>query len=371
MRQEREKSCFMSIENQPFNQSLLDNIPENTVVVAGATLLSLRHMPTPPHMTAVIRGPQDPMLLHEILSEELHPDHPLQLLNSSGSREIILSDLAADEAILNGADYLIVPPLPESTSFETFQNTVAVLRGPHGCPWDKKQTHQSIRDDFLQEVYELLDGLDRGNTEMIVEELGDVLFHVVLQTQMGIDNGEFQMGDVIRHVNDKIISRHRHVFGNPEEITPDQVTERWEQIKQKERAGQHKKGGLLDGISRAMPALSQSFSCQKRAAKAGIEWKSISDIRAKLSEEAEEFINARTPKEKEEELGDLLFCIVSMACEFGIDPESALRMAILKFRERIHYLEKRAQGSGRDLFEIPREEKEKFWNEAKAAEKQS
>ena len=119
-------------------------------------------------------------------------------------------------------------------NFADLVETFAILRGPNGCPWDKKQTHQSIRDDFLQEVYELLDGLDRGNTDMIVEELGDVLFHVVLQTQMGIDNGEFQMGDVISHINDKIISRHQHVFGNPEEITPDQVTERWEQIKQKD-----------------------------------------------------------------------------------------------------------------------------------------
>ena len=361
----------MSIENKPFYQSMLDNIPENTVVVAGASLLSLRHMPTPVDLTTVVRKPQQPGHLYIILAEEYPPDHPLQLLGKSGSREITLTDLSADEAILNEADYLLIPPLPESTSFETFQNTVAILRGPHGCPWDKKQTHQSIRDDFLQEVYELLDGLDRGNTEMIIEELGDVLFHVVLQTQMGIDNHEFQMGDVIRHVNDKIISRHRHVFGSPEEITPDQVTERWEQIKQKERARQHRKGGLLDGISIAMPALSQSFSCQKRAAKAGIEWESVADIRSKLIEEAEEFIKAQTPKEKEEELGDLLFCIVSLACEFGIDPESALRMTILKFRDRVHALENRARESGVDLFEMPRGEKEKYWNEAKASEKQN
>ena len=361
----------MADKDLTFHSSLLDRIPEDVVVISGGSLLSRRHISTPPNMTTVIRDPQDPGLLYEILSEELQPEHTLLLTDQNGSREITLSDLAADEAILDGADYLVIPPLPESTSFETFQNTVAILRGPHGCPWDKKQTHQSIRDDFLQEVYELLDGLDRGNTDMIIEELGDVLFHVVLQTQMGIDNGEFQMGDVISHINDKIISRHQHVFGNPEEITPDQVTERWEQIKQKERQKQHKKGGMLDGISRAMPALSQSFSCQKRAAKAGIEWESISDIRAKLSEEAEEFINAQTPKEKEEELGDLLFCIVSMACEFGIDPESALRMAILKFRERVHYLENRARESGRGLFEIPREEKEKYWNEAKSAEKQN
>ena len=360
----------MSDKSFAFHTSMLDKIPENTVVVSGLSLLPLRHMPTPVDMTTAVRGPQQPGHLYEILAEEFPPDHPLQLLGKSGSREITLSDLASDDAILNGTDYLLIPPLPESTSFETFQNTVAILRGPHGCPWDKKQTHQSIRDDFLQEVYELLDGLDRGNTEMIIEELGDVLFHVVLQTQMGIDNGEFRMGDVISYVNNKIISRHRHVFGNPEDISPDQVTERWEQIKQKERAKQHRKGGLLDGISIAMPALSQSFSCQKRAAKAGIEWESIDNIRSKLIEEAEEFITAQTLKEKEEELGDLLFCIVSLGCEFGIDPESALRMTILKFRERVHALENRAREFGCDLFEMPREEKEKYWNEAKAAEKQ-
>ena len=348
----------------------LDTVPENIIMLSGEALLSQRHMPTPPNLITYVREPKHPGRLYEILKEEYPDDHPLTLINRNGKRPVTLSELRTKEYLFDGVYYLVIDPLPERTSFESLQNTVAILRGPHGCPWDKKQTHQSIRDDFLQEVYELLDGLDRGNSEMIVEELGDVLFHVVLQTQMGIDNDEFQMGDVISHINDKIISRHVHVFGNPEEISPDQVTERWEQIKQKERARQHKKGGLLDGISIAMPALSQSFSCQKRAAKAGIKWESIDDIRSKLTEEAEEFITAQTPKEKEEELGDLLFCIVSLACEFGIDPESALRMTILKFRERVHSLENRARESGCDLFEMPRGEKEKYWNEAKAAEKQ-
>ena len=350
---------------------LYDQIPENTVVVSGASLLPLRHMPVQPNLKIVVRKPQNPGLLFEILREEYPLDHPLEMIKADESEEIPLSDFAANNDLFADVDYLLIPPLPENNSFENFQNTVARLRGPNGCPWDRKQTHQSIRDDFLQEVYELLDGLDRADRDTTIEELGDVLFHVILQTQIAIDNGEFNMGEVISRVNDKIVSRHRHVFGNPEDISPDQVTERWEQIKQKERAKQHKKGGLLDGISRAMPALSQAFSCQKRAAKAGIEWESVGDIRLKLMEEADEFINAQTPQEKEEELGDLLFCIVSLACEYGIDPESALRMANLKFRERVHYLEAKAQASGRDLFEMPRQEKEIYWNEAKAAEKQN
>lgn len=349
--------------------SQLENMPENLVMVSGESLLSRRHMPTPPGLTTLIRNPRQPRHLYEILLEEYPSSHLLQVINSEGSQDILLSELNTDDSIFDHAEYLCIPPLPEQYSFETFQDTVAILRGPHGCPWDKKQTHRSIRDDFLQEAYELLDGLDRDDRNVILEELGDVLFHVVLQTQMGIDHGEFTMGEVIQYVNDKIIFRHQHVFGNPEDIEPGQVAERWEQLKRKERAKQHKKGGLLDGISRSMPALSQAFSCQNRAAKVGIDWNDISDNRENFSEELDEFINAQTPAEKEKELGDILFCIVSLARRFGIDPESALRMTNTKFRERVHYLEQKAGETGRDLFDIPRAEKEKYWDEAKSAEK--
>ena len=351
------------------DKNLLEKFPEKLVIISGADLLARRHMTTPPDLTTVIRSPQNAPLLFEILREEYPADHPLRLEGPSGEREITIADLKDNESILEAADHLIIPPLPEQYSFENFQNTVAILRGPHGCPWDKKQTHQSIRDDFLQEAYELLEGLDRGDKQMILEELGDVLFHVVLQAQMGIDNGEFTMGDVIRHVNDKIIFRHQHVFGSPEDIIPAQVTLRWEQLKQKEREKQHKKGGLLDGISRAMPALSQACSCQNRAAKAGIEWDTAEDIRDKLSEEYEEFISAETPEAQAEELGDLLFCIVSLARYYKIDPESALRMANGKFRDRVRYLEDKARESGCDIFGLGAEEKVKYWNEARAAEK--
>lgn len=351
--------------------SELDRIPENTVVLSGASLTERRHLQTPPHLETLIRGPRDPRHLFELLREEYPAGHPLRLLSAEGEKELVLSDLNTDEDLFASAAYLLIPPLPEGHSFETFQDTVAILRGPHGCPWDKKQTHQSLRDDFLQEVYELLDGLDRGSIEMITEELGDVLLHILLQAQIGVDNGEFTMGDVIAHINEKIIYRHEHVFGRPENITPEEIMSRWEQIKQKERAGQHKKGGMLDGISKAMPALSQASSYQRRAAKAGFDWESEEGVWEKMSEELSEFRNASLPEEQEEELGDILFCAVSLARWYQIDPETALRMANLKFYERLHFVESRAAEQGKTLFDLSTEEKLKMWEEGKNREQGS
>ena len=343
----------------------LDRLPENVIVIPGSALDDRRHMPTPPNLRTAIRQPRDPRHLYEILREEYPVSHPLTLLRTDGASEMTLSGLDTETDIFADADYLVIPPLPEGNAFETFQNTVAILRGPHGCPWDKKQTHQSLRDDFLQEVYELLDGLDRADNDMIVEELGDVVLHILLQAQIGVDNGEFSMGDVLAHVNSKIISRHEHVFGNPEKMSPEQIMVRWEQIKQKERSGRHKTGGMLDGISRAMPALSQAFSYQKRAAKAGFDWDDVESIRKKFTEEIEEFRHAQTPEEQEEELGDILFCLVSIARFYRIDPETALRMANLKFYERVRYTEEQAAAQGKDVFEISREEKERYWDECR------
>lgn len=342
-----------------------DRIPENTVVLTGASLEGRRHMPTPPHLETLIRGPRDPRHLYEILREEYPAGHPLRLLYADGGKELSLADLDTDQDLFGSAAYLLIPPLPEHHSFESFQDTVAILRGPHGCPWDKKQTHQSLRDDLLQEVYELLDGLDRGNIETVIEELGDVLLHILLQAQIGVDNGEFNMGEVLTRVNEKIISRHEHVFGSPENITPEQIMTRWEQIKQKERAGQHKKGGLLDGISKAMPALSQAFSYQKRASKAGFDWETEEGVWQKMREELKEFEKASSPAEREEELGDILFSAVNLARWYGIDPETALRMANLKFFERLHYAEAQASAQGKNLFDLTAEEKLMLWNEGK------
>lgn len=347
------------------NLTDLDRIPENTVVLSGDSLTTMRHMPVPPHLRILIRSPRDPRHLYDVLREEYPSAHPLRLYGQAGERELSLKELETDAELFADAAYLEIPALPEQFAFETFQNTVAILRGPHGCPWDKKQTHQSLRDDILQEVYELLDGLDRADMGTVIEELGDVLLHILMQAQIGVDSGEFTMGDVISHINDKIIYRHEHVFGNPEDISPEEVLVRWEQVKQKERAKQHREGGALGGISKAMPALSQAFSCQKRASKGGFDWESAEDVRRKLDEELEEFRQAETPEAREEELGDILFCVVSLARLHKTDPETALRMANLKFRKRFRAVEEAAAAQGKELFDMTPEEKMQAWNESK------
>lgn len=349
----------------------LDLMSENFVIISGEKLLFQRHISAPPNFTIAIRNPQKPDLVYEILREEIPAEHKLQLIGEKESVEIKLEDIRTNDRLFENWSYLLIPPLTEERSFENFQNTVAILRGPHGCPWDKKQTHQSIRDCFLQEAYELLDGLDRADTGTIIEELGDILFHIVLQTQMAIDNNEFNMGDVISNINKKIITRHVHVFGNPEQISPDQVSMRWEEIKQKEREKKHKSGGLLDGISRSMPALSMAYSYQDRSEKAGFKWANQDSLWDKLSEELEEFRSAAAQEEKEEELGDILFCVVNLARICKIDPETALRMANRKFYERVHYIENRAKEQGKNLFQLTREEKEAYWNEFKAIRSQN
>lgn len=347
-------------------------IPEDVVVVEGKKLLSLRHMLTPPHLETIIRNPKDPERIWNILSEEYPQDHLIELVNREASGELIstnmqLKDLPSSDYKIEEAAAIRIPPLTENRSLEYFQNIVAILRGPGGCPWDRKQTHQTLRDDLLQEVYELLDGLDRNDLETISEELGDVLLHIVIQTQIALENNEFNMGDVASHISEKLIFRHQHVFEKAEELSSDQVLDRWEKIKKIERGKNNKKQGLLDGISNAMPALSMAFSYQKRASKVGFDWDSITGVWDKLFEEIEEFRKAETPEEKADEMGDILFSLVNLARWTKIDPETSLRMANLKFCNRVRYVEEKAKTLGKDLFEMPLGEKDRYWDEYKTA----
>jgi tetrapyrrole methylase family protein/MazG family protein len=346
--------------------------PENVVVVEGKKLLSLRHMLTPPHLETIIRNPKDPERIWSILSEEYPQDHPMELIHRLSSGELIsadiqLKDLNISDSKIEEAAAIRIPPLAENRSLEYFQNIVAILRAPDGCPWDRKQTHQTLRDDLLQEVYELLDGLDRNDLDAISEELGDVLLHVVIQAQIALENCEFNMGDVASHISEKLIFRHRHVFEKTEELSAEQVLDRWEKIKKIEREKNDKKQGLLDGISNSMPALSMAFSYQKRASKVGFDWDSITGVWDKLFEEIEEFRKAETSEEKADEMGDIFFSLVNLARWKKIDPETSLRMANLKFYNRVRYVEEKAKTLGRDLFEMPLEEKDRYWDEYKAA----
>ncbi len=353
--------------------STLLDMPDNVVIVEGEKLLSLRHMLVPPHLEIIIRNPTDPERLWEILSEEYPQDHPLAIIlrkpdAEPDSRLFLLRDLRNIGTELQTAAALQIAPLSEKNSFEYFQNVIAILRSPGGCPWDRKQTHQSLRDDFLQEAYELLDGLDKNDLDAVAEELGDVLLHIVIQAQIALENNEFNMGEVLSHISEKLIFRHQHVFEKIEDLSPDQVVERWERMKKAEREKTNKKQGLLDGISSTMPALSMAFSFQKRASKVGFDWDSIDGVWEKVYEEIEEFRNAETLDEKADELGDLLFSIVNLARWTKIDPETSLRMANLKFSKRVHFVEERARDLGKDLFDMPLAEKDSYWDEYKTIE---
>lgn len=343
----------------------LDALPARTVILDGDSLRDSFHLPVQPDLTIVIRAPKNAERLAGMLQLEYPADHELTVQSADGAQTCLtVSDLAAHRELVEIASALFIPALPANKSFEYFQDVVAILRSPGGCPWDRKQTHQSIRDDFLQEAYELIDGLDRLDLDMIREELGDILLHIVLQAQMAAEDGEFTMGDVLESISEKIIFRHQHVF-DKEELTSDQVVDRWEKMKKLERAKNNKKQGLLDGISKAMPALSMAFGYQKRAARVGFDWDTEDDVRAKIAEELAEFDNAATAEEKEAEFGDILFSLVNLARWHKIDPETALRMTNLKFANRFNYVEKRAAELGKDLFAMPLAEKDALWEEKK------
>ncbi|MEK7327678.1 MAG: nucleoside triphosphate pyrophosphohydrolase, partial [Chloroflexota bacterium] len=262
---------------------------------------------------------------------------------------------------------LYVPPIAHPGSFETFQNTIARLRGPEGCPWDKEQTHQTLRSHLLEEAYETLAALDADDPDMLREELGDLLLQVVLQTQIAIDDGEFHMADVIGDINAKLIRRHPHVFGDLKVSGAGEVLTNWEKLKEQERAGnsEKKKNGLLSSIPAALPALAQAHTYQSRAARVGFDWPDVSGVKAKIHEEMAEIESAEEDGARAEEMGDLLFAIVNWARWLNVDPEVALREANGKFAKRFAHVEAGAKAQGKELSALSLEEMDALWEEAK------
>jgi tetrapyrrole methylase family protein/MazG family protein len=261
---------------------------------------------------------------------------------------------------------LYVPPLGEGTSLEAFQNVIARLRAPDGCPWDREQTHQSLRPNLLEETYEALEALDSDDPAAMCEEFGDLLLQIVLHAQIASEYGEFTLNDVFQGIYTKIVRRHPHVFQDLELEESDAVIKNWEKLKARERKmnGQVEKG-LLDGVSLSLPSLTQGLTYQKRAARVGFEWDRIEGVLDKIAEEAAEIQAAVTLEEKESELGDLLFAVVNLARWLEVDAESALRGANLRFKRRFGYIEKRARELNRELSEMSLEEMDKLWDEAK------
>ena len=240
------------------------------------------------------------------------------------------------------------------------------LRSPGGCPWDRKQTHRSLLPYLIEETYEVVDAVEKGDDRELREELGDLLLQVVFHSQIAKERGAFTIDDVVDSIAKKLIHRHPHVFGEREDIkTAEDVNREWEKLKEKE--GKVKES-ILDGVPRSMPALERAYKLQKKAAKVGFDWKDFEGIKEKLIEELseiEEELKKGNREKIEEEVGDLLFMAVNLARFLGVHPEVALRKANEKFEKRFRYMEKRAKEEGKDLREMSLDEMESLWQEAK------
>jgi tetrapyrrole methylase family protein/MazG family protein len=278
------------------------------------------------------------------------------------------------------------PKLPRLTAGEWFEKLCAVqarLRAPGGCPWDREQTHESLRTYLIEEAYEVLEALESRDDGKFAEEMGDLLLQIVFHSQIAKEEGRFEVSDVIREVHDKMIRRHPHVFGEKRAKDSAEVLRNWEQIKKEERraAGaksadgspEHaKSGSLLDGVSRALPAALEGFQLTRRAARIGFDWQSVAGVIEKMNEETGELrqaLEAKNAKRTEEEMGDLLFAAVNLARFLHVDPEIALKKANAKFSTRFRRMEELAAKSGQALADVPRERMEEYWDTAKRQEK--
>ena len=257
---------------------------------------------------------------------------------------------------------------------QSLVETIWRLRQPDGCPWDRKQTHESIGKNMIEEAYEALDCIEAGDEAHLREELGDVLMQVVLHAQIAADAGAFTMADVARDINDKLIRRHPHVFGERSATSSDEVLAIWDSVKLAEKGAKdadaaeagERPEGLLEGVPRSLPALMEAQKVSRKAASAGFEWETVADVWDKVAEERAEF-EAEAPgtAERELEFGDLLFALVNVARKEGIDAESALRASTAKFRERWVAMENAAYEDGVALESLTTEQLNSLWDEVK------
>lgn len=247
------------------------------------------------------------------------------------------------------------------------------LRAPGGCPWDRKQTIETIKTYLLEETYEVLDAIDRKDWDGLKEELGDLLLQPVFFAEMAREQGLFTIADSLDAINNKLIRRHPHVFGDAQAETPEDVKQRWDEIKKQERAekGEAETVSVLESVPRNLPALIEAEKIGAKAAQVGFEWPSVDGVTEKLQEEAAELAEAREKSSREEmehELGDLLFTVVNLARFLKVDPEQALRKTNARFRSRFGYVEREIAAAGETISESSLDRMEELWQRAKREE---
>ena len=305
-----------------------------------------------PATPTLLLDPLDDALLAAI-RDRYPADHPLRLARFDSDR-VLLSDttptaITTDQTA--NATALYLPPLPAEADLRHARGLMAIvhrLRDPDGgCPWDLEQTHDPLKSDLLEETYEALEALDRGDPASLKEELGDILLQVVLHARIAEQTDEFTTADVLEGVSTKLIRRHPHVFGDVTAATTGEVLANWNRIKRKEReATPRADASALAGVSPAMPALAYSQAILGRAERAGFAWTATTNILAKVTEEARELVATSTPADRRHELGDLLLALVSLARALELEAEEALRMAAARFSARFRHMEAAAGSAG-------------------------
>ena len=303
-----------------------------------------------------------------VLLELYPPSHQVKVVSEAGggdetTQEVSLEELDREERF-DHLTTIFIPALDESSiyDFRRLLDVIARLRGPEGCPWDRKQTHESLARHMVEEAYEAVDAIDHGDWEHLSEELGDLLLQVTLHAQLGSEEGTFDIQDTLRLIIDKLLRRHPHVFGEVTLHTPEEVIARWERIKAEERD----EPSLLDGVAEGLPALIYAYKLQSRAARIGFDWGRGEDVLPKLEEEIGELKEALGGgNELQEELGDMLFTLVNLSRHYGVDPEVALRGSALKFARRFRDMEDMCRREGLRMEDMTLEELDRLWEASK------
>jgi tetrapyrrole methylase family protein / MazG family protein len=332
----------------------------------------------------IITQVYDQMVASEVkltLMEQLPDDYKVMIVTAAGSSREVLKEVALyeldRETSINNLTSVYVPPVKNEEllhhQFTSLRQIIAKLRGPNGCPWDKEQTHHSLKRYLIEECYELIEAIEVEDIDHMIEELGDVLLQVVLHAQIGEDEGMFSIDDVIKGISDKMVRRHPHVFGETVVKDTTEVLSNWDDIKRKEKDSIDKES-ILDSVATALPALSKAFHLQKKAAKVGFDWPTIEGTWEKVKEEIREFEDEIGSNNDDrlmmKEFGDVLFALVNVGRHYNIEPEEALTSTNKKFYDRFHYIEKKAAETQRELQNMSLEEMDEYWNEAKKIDKE-
>ena len=251
--------------------------------------------------------------------------------------------------------------LNDLDSFATLVEIIARLRGPQGCPWDREQTHLSLKPNLVEECYEAIEAIDQGDSGKLSGELGDLLMQVVLHAQIAAEQGNFDIKEVLRGINSKLIHRHPHIFGKAKVKDAQEVALNWETLKKEER----EEASLLAGLPKGMPALAYSQAMQRRAARVGFDWREVNGVIEKLAEEIEELCQTTDQQQRTREFGDLLFTLANVARWLGVELEDALRLANERFYQRFSYMEEVCQKQGVTLDSLSFEQQNELWEEAK------